>query len=90
MTSLIFDGNGNSIPPGGPSIDAIDLSQWPGCRMVIEIGGDSDPAIITFVPDGATTLPPIHCHSPSRQRTEARRLSYMHAMIVQQLSRRLA
>lgn len=36
LGTLLFDGHGASIPPGGPPLDTINLRERPGCRMICE------------------------------------------------------
>jgi hypothetical protein len=30
----LFDAYGDSIPPGGPALETLNLRQWPGCHMI--------------------------------------------------------
>jgi hypothetical protein len=56
MSVLLFDACGNSIPPGAPSIDSLDLRTWPGCRMISDQSG-GDLGCIIILADGDVDLP---------------------------------
>jgi hypothetical protein len=38
----LFDACGESIPPGGPALETLNLRQWPGCHMIFS----TSPAVI--------------------------------------------
>jgi hypothetical protein len=54
---LLFDAYGNSVPSGAAPIDALDLRQWPGCRMIFDHWA-AETEFIIVLSDNHTDLPP--------------------------------